>query len=123
MSAASNLRVLKLQLPKWNYHDHIEDTYAQLEPMLRDITYPHLYELSLSQCEVHADYLIDLCMRHKSLLRRRSLSDILLLDDHSIFRKVFTRLSGQLTKLRKASLHRWISSDAFMPTEQRLEKL
>ena len=102
--AASNLRVLKLQLPRWRYHDHIEDNYAQLEPVLRDVTYPHLYELSLSYCEVHADYLVDLCMRHKATLRRLYLKDILLLDDHITFREVFTRLSGQLPKLRQVHL-------------------
>lgn len=72
LSAASNLRVLKLQLPDWRYHDHVEDKYGQLEPVSRDVTYPHLYELSLSHCEVHAEYLIDLCMRQKSTLRRLS---------------------------------------------------
>jgi hypothetical protein len=123
MSAASNLRVLKLQLPKWNYHDHIEDTYAQLEPILRDITYPHLYELSLSQCEVHADYLIDLCMRHKSTLRRLSLSDILLLDDHSSFSEVFTRLSGQLPKLRKVELRGTFHGDLTPTGELEFERL
>ena len=105
LSAASKLRSLKLHLPSWSYHDHIEDKYGQLEPVLRDVTYPHLYELSLSQCEVHADYLIDLCMRHKSTLRRLYLKNILLLDDHSSFREVFTRLSGQLPKLRQCHLH------------------
>lgn len=73
LSAASNLRILKLQLPKWLYHDYVEDTYGQLEPILRDVTYPHLYELHLSHCEVHADYLVDLCLRHKAALRRLSL--------------------------------------------------
>ena len=104
LSAARNLRVLKLELPHWRYHDHIEDQYAQLEPVLRDITYPHLYELSLRHCEVHANYLVDLCMRHKATLRRLSLTDILLLDDHSSFREVFTRLSGQLPNLRHVHL-------------------
>jgi hypothetical protein len=104
LSVASNLRVFKLQLPRWSYHDHIEDMYGQLEPVLRNITYPHLYELSLSQCEVHADYLIDLCMRHKATLRRLYLKDMLLLDDHSSFREVFTRLSGQLPNLRQVHL-------------------
>ena len=104
LSAATNLRVLKLRLPNWRYHDHVEDSYGQLEPTLRDVIYSHLYELSLSQCEVHADYLVDLCMRHKATLRRLSLSDILLLDDHSSFREVFTRLSGQLPELRQVHL-------------------
>jgi hypothetical protein len=113
-SAASNLRVLKLQLSSWQYHNHVEDKYGQLEPVLRDVTYPHLYELSLSQCEVRADYLVDLCMRHKATLRRLSLTDILLLDDHSSFREVFARLSGQLPKLREVHLRGTSHSSAVL---------
>lgn len=100
-----------MQLPRWASHDHTEDTYGQLEPVLQDITYPHLYELGLSQCEVHTGYLIDLCMRHKSTLRRLSLCDILLLDDRSSFREILTRLSGQLPNLRTVELRGTFRSD------------
>jgi hypothetical protein len=41
-SAASNLRVLRLQLSSWQYHNHVEDKYGQLEPVLRDVTSPSL---------------------------------------------------------------------------------
>ena len=121
LSAATSLRVLKLQLPRWRYHDHIEDKYGQLEPVLRKITYPHLYELSLSQCEVHADYLIDLCMRHKATLRRLYLKDMLLLDDHSSFREVFTRLSGQLPNLRQVHLRGTFHGDLTPTGELRFQ--
>jgi hypothetical protein len=121
LSAASKLRSLKLQLPNWRYHDHIEDTYGQLEPVLRDVTYPNLYELSLSQCEVHADYLIDLCMRHKATLRRLYLKNIMLLDDHSSFREVFTRLSGQLPQLRQVHLRGTFHGDLTPTGELRFQ--
>lgn len=113
LSSASDLRVLKLGLPRWSeneeeaieyYGDEDEQRFSRLELALRNITYPKLYELSLSDCEVAADYLVELCLRHKATLRRLYLSDISLNDLDDDWRDVFTRLSGQLPQLRRIKL-------------------
>lgn len=103
LAQARELRVLKLSLPlrdPW----HPTSEGVRLEHTLRNITFPHLYELSLSQCEVKAGYLVRLLMRHKATLRRLSLSDIILANDQVSWRKVFTRLGGQLPNLCRARL-------------------
>lgn len=105
LSTAKDLRVLKSQLPSWHGFQAEEPDYSDLEDCLQDTTWSSLYELSLNGCVVQAQYLIDLCMRHKATLRRLSLSDIVLLDGDDVdWKDVLTSLSGQLPELRKIKL-------------------
>lgn len=115
MSSASDLRVLKLGLPRWPAYDEQEAVYyydddqapkrfSRLELVPQDIGFPKLYELSLSCCEVEAEYLIDLCLRHKSTLRRLDLQDISLCDFEDDWQSVLTQLSKLIPQLRRIRL-------------------
>lgn len=104
LSAAKDLRVLKLQLPNWDYFTGEGPIYTLLAPCLQDITWPHLYELSLSCCAVPADFLVDLCLRHKATLRRLSLYNIQLMEWENGWKEVLTRLSGHFPELRQVKL-------------------
>lgn len=105
LSSATELRVLKLGMPQWRpmppWNDGNDDPlYSRLDWALGEIVYPHLYELSISDCEVDEEYLVDLILRHKATLRRLSLSNISLLDFGASWVEIFTRLSCQLPQLR-----------------------
>ena len=97
LSSARDLRVLKRSLSGWLYpqdiYDELDQRYSRLEFALRDITYPKLYELSLSACEVASEYLVDLCLRHKATLRHLYLCDISLADPDDDWRDVFISIS------------------------------
>lgn len=98
LARALELRVLKLQLPVARLHSPLPDK-ARLELALRDITYPHLYEIALCQCETRGSFLVDLLLRHKATLRRLSLSNMTLVGGRSTWRSVFTKVGGQLPRL------------------------
>jgi hypothetical protein len=104
LSAASDLRELKLDLPRgngWSIDWRLESPRLRLEDALGPTTYSHLYEMSLRACQVGTEYLIDLCLRHKATLRRLKLSNIELLGPgETDWKYVLTKLSGQLPKLR-----------------------
>lgn len=101
---ARDLRVLKLQLPHWIDPDTGGPMYTTLDLSLKNITWPHLYELSLSSCEMRSDYLVDLCLRHKSTLRRLSFFDLQTSDWGTSWKEILTSLSGKLPELRLMKL-------------------
>jgi hypothetical protein len=110
LSSARELRVLSLHLPTWHVKHLWEERlgYLHLEHTLRRTTYPHLYKLSLGNCLVSADYLVDLLMRHRATLRCLALSNIDLTDDPdepgNDWQHLLTKLSRRLPKLRKLKL-------------------
>lgn len=104
LSTAKDLRVLKLEMPSWDFHGGEGPFYSRLESSLQDIHWPHLYELSLSSCEMRSDYLVDLCLRHKSTLRRLSFFDLQTSDWVTSWKEILTSLSGQLPELRLMKL-------------------
>ena len=99
LSSATELRVLKLGMPQWNA-DYDDPVYSRLDWALGETVYPHLYELSISDCEVDEEYLVDLILRHKATLRRLYLSNISLFDFEASWVEVFTRISCKLPQLR-----------------------
>ena len=103
--SATELRVLELEMPHWNPHDEgDEPEYSRLDRALGETVYSHLYELSISDCEVDEDYLVDLILRHKATLRRLYLSNISLFDFEASWRDVFHKISGKLPQLRRLRL-------------------
>jgi hypothetical protein len=105
LAEARDLRVLTLQLG-------LDDATfrriggARLENAIGDTVYPHLYELSVSMCEITAEYLVDLVLRHKATLRRLYLGDLHLTTDKGQvnWRTIFTMLSAQHPNLRVVRL-------------------
>lgn len=104
LSSATELRVLKLGMPHWNPYEDDEPEYSRLELALGETVYPHLYELSISDCEVDEEYLIALILRHKATLRRLYLFNISLSDDDGSWHEVFDSISCQLPQLRRLRL-------------------
>jgi hypothetical protein len=103
ISSATELRVLKLGMPQWN-EDNYDPVYSRLDWALGETVFPHLYELSISDCEVDEEYLVDLILRHKATLRRLYLCNISLFDFEASWVEVFTRISCQLPQLRRLRL-------------------
>lgn len=103
LSSATELRVLKLGMPQWN-EDNYDPVYSRLDWALGETVYPHLYELSISDCEVDEEYLVDLILRHKATLRRLYLANISLFDFEASWVEVFTRISCKLPQLRRLRL-------------------
>ena len=103
LSSATELRVLKLGMPQWN-EDNYDPVYSRLDWAFGETVYPHLYELSISDCEVDEEYLVDLILRHKATLRRLYLANISLFDLEASWVEVFTRLSYKLPQLRRLRL-------------------
>ena len=68
LAEARELRVLKLELPQWNPNGGFAK-YVRLDRALRDIHFPHLYEIACSQCAIKGDWLVDFILRHKATLR------------------------------------------------------
>jgi hypothetical protein len=103
LSSATELRVLKLGMPQW-HEDNYDPVYSRLDWALGETVYPHLYELSISDCEVDEEYLVDLILRHKATLRRLYLANISLFDFEASWAEVFTRISCKLPQLRRLRL-------------------
>lgn len=109
LAEAGQLRVLELEFPQV-YMVGFTPAEAQLDRILQDMSFPHLYQLSLCQCRVPGKYLIDLFLRHKTL-RRLALCDIELTDGASNWQEVFTSISCQLPNLRKIILRGGLTSE------------
>jgi hypothetical protein len=104
LAEARDLRVLSLQLALNNVRTTFSGG-ARLKDAIGDTVYPHLYELSISECNVEAGYLVDLILRHKATLRRLYLSNLqLTAKGRTNWRTVFTMLSAQLPNLRVVRL-------------------
>ena len=104
LAEARDLRVLSLQLALNNVRTTFSGG-ARLKDAIGDTVYPHLYELSTSVCNVEAEYLVDLILRHKATLRRLYLSNLqLTAKGQTYWRTVFTMLSAQLPNLRVVRL-------------------
>jgi hypothetical protein len=105
LAEARDLRVLNLQL---GLDDSTFRRFggARLVNAIGDTVYPHLYELSISMCEITAGHLVDLILRHKATLRRLYLGHLHLTTakDHINWRTIFTMLSAQLPNLRVVRL-------------------
>lgn len=105
LAEARDLRVLNLHLPVEYQDDPDKRSGARLDYAIGDVTFAHLYELTMGGCEVEAEFLVDLILRHKATLRRLSLGWVSLINRGvTPWRTVFTRLSGQLPKLYFVSL-------------------
>ena len=104
LAEAHELRVLNLQ-PALNDVHVRSFGGARLEDAVGDAIYSHLYELSISMCEVETKYLVDLILRHKATLRRLSLCSLhLTTKDQSDWQTIFTMLSAQLPRLHVVKL-------------------
>ena len=71
------------------------------------MTYPHLYELSLANCNVCGDALVDFVLRHKQTLRRPLLQNMLL--GTRTWPDLFSSIAGHLPKLHKFALRGFFS--------------
>lgn len=100
LATATQLRMLKLRM----WHKDFADPYAVMADVLGNTTWPKLRELGLSEFSTSENFLVDLLLRHKSSLRRLSLSDIYL--SEGAWESVFERLGGKLQKLRKVKIRR-----------------
>jgi hypothetical protein len=103
LAQARELRILKLELPQWDPHGG-SVRYPRLDRTLRDLHFPHLYELALSQCAAKGDWLVDFLLRHKATLRRISLVRMFLAKVRLSWRDVFTRISCQLPHLHRVNV-------------------
>jgi hypothetical protein len=85
-------------------------TETSLEDALGDVCFPHLYELDIGDCKADTQCLTNLILRHKTTLRRLTLSDIHLLGPDLGCRSVLTAIAGQLPNLRKIRLRGLLTS-------------
>ena len=111
LSRAKELRVLKLsfQCDIDPQEDELSGMTTPLEHVLRDHHYPHLYELSICNCVVDEIYLKDLLLRHKSTLRRLSMSWIKLREGS--WDSFFQSIGGKLPALKSARLYWYFESE------------
>jgi hypothetical protein len=111
LAEAANLRVLKLRL--WQ-RSCFHGITAHLENVLGDLHFTHLYELAVGGCNTDPQYLTTAILRHKTTLRRLSLSDIGLRDllgpAPPGWRAALVAIAGQLPHLRKVRLRGCLSS-------------
>lgn len=107
LAGARELRVLKFALPNPDLFELEQEEpfyeFFSLRRVLDDVTFPHLYEISISRVLVEADHFVSLLLRHKATLRRLSLSELQLAEPIS-WLDVFAKFAGQLPNLRKATL-------------------
>ena len=103
-AAAHDLRVLKLELPKRSPYDSAPE-YVRLDRTLRDMIFPHLYELALSQCNVEAIWLVGFLVLHKKTLRHLTMSHMSLAEAQFSWRDVFSSISCQLPRLQRVNVY------------------
>lgn len=70
--------------------------------VFRTMTYPHLYELSLANCNVCGDTLIDFILRHRQTLHRLSLQNMML--GTRTWPELFSSIAGGLPNLHKFAI-------------------
>lgn len=104
LAEARELRALKLELPVWDPSVGLPK-HVRLDRTLRDVHFPHLYELALSQCAVKGNWLVDFLLRHKTTLRRISLSNMSIAKARPSWRGVFARISCQFPHLQETNLY------------------
>lgn len=104
LAGAGGLRVLKLELPRWNPNDGAPE-YVRLDRTLRELHFPHLYELALSQCDVEAIWLVEFLLLHKATLRSLTMSQMSLAEARYSWRDVFSSISCQLPRLQDVHLY------------------
>lgn len=108
LHSTKNLRILKLHMSTdlsgggTNYVTHLRD-------VLPDTVWPNLIELALREMVTSEDGLVSLLIRHKSSLRRLSLSEICV--EEGSCEDVFKRIGGQLTMLRQVRLRSFFSEE------------
>lgn len=111
LAEAVNLRVLKLRL--WQ-RGRLCGLTADLENALGDLHFTRLYDLAIGGCYAEPQYLMSAILRHKTTLRRLSLSDIYLRDFWGPgppgWRAALATIAGQLPHLRKVRLRGYLSS-------------
>jgi hypothetical protein len=111
LAEAANLRVLKLRL--WQ-RGRLCGLTADLEDALGDLHFTRLYDLAIGGCDAEPQYLMSAILRHKTTLRRLSLSDIHLrdawIDGPPGWRSALIIIAGQLPHLRKVRLRGYLSS-------------
>jgi hypothetical protein len=104
LAEVGELRVLKLELPRWNPNDGAPE-YVRLDRTLRELHFPHLYELALSQCDVEAIWLVEFLLLHKATLRSLTMSQMSLAEARYSWRDVFSSISCQLPRLQEVHLY------------------
>lgn len=101
LAAATDLRVLKLQFPPFQPRCRSFRS-PNLQDLLGDIHYPHLYELAISRCATDSSYLRSVVLRHKATLRRLTISRIHLVSGD--FKDFVESIAGQLPNLCEVTL-------------------
>jgi hypothetical protein len=109
LAEVANLRVLRLRL--WHRIAFCKVT-ANIENALGDIHFTHLHYLAISNCTAEPRYLVKAILRHKTTLRRLSLSNIFLLGTSpgDGWISVLSTIVGQLPNLQKFSLSGYLKS-------------
>jgi hypothetical protein len=109
LAEATDLRVLKLRL--W-HHRMNDDATADIENALGYLHFTLLQDLTVGDCTVEPQYLVDAILRHKANLRRLSLSRIHLLGrlPGGGWRSTLTAIAGQLPNLQKVRLSGYLTS-------------
>lgn len=105
LAEATELRVLKLQF--WpHFVDNGYDGYItiqmRLEDVLGNIQFSHLYDLAIGWCATTSAFLRDAILRHKTTLRRLTLSHIRLF--YGNLPHFIDSIAGKLPHLRQVTL-------------------
>jgi hypothetical protein len=112
LAEATDLRVLRLHFSPYVVSDAHEDVIeVQLQDILGDLRFSHLYELAISSCATTSSYLESVVLRHKETLRRLTISNIQY-STYYLYR-FFQNIAGQLPNLRKITLRGF--SDPHLP--------
>jgi hypothetical protein len=105
LAEATELRVLKLQFSPHFVYDG-DDGYLtiqiRLEDVLRNIQFSHLYDLAIGWCATTEAFLRKTILRHKTTLRRLTISHIRLLQGN--VPHFIESIAGKLPHLRQVTL-------------------
>lgn len=110
LSAAPELRVLKLSLPRFPLPWQWGPT-GNFEDCVGDISWTKLREFGITAMDAKEDELVDFLLRHKRTLRRLSLSNLSLTQGSWV--SLFERIAGKLPNLKKVRLRGRFDEERF----------
>jgi len=103
LSAASELRVLKLDMPADDTQMNIRSALVMLDALVGSHTWPGLRKLPISNVRTSEAIIVSFLMRRGATLRSLSLAYVAFTEGS--WDSVFRTIAGQMPRLRRVRLH------------------